>query len=1022
MRLPELAIENHQFTIIIISLLIINGIAAYLNMPRSEDPQVSPAGSSVIVVIPGANPVDIEELAVDPIEEVLNELEDIKEIATSAENGLAVIHIEFLSGSDPDEKYSDVVQKVNSIRNELPPEMARFEIKKWSVSDVKIIQAAIISEDASYRDLEKEAERLKKEFERVPGIRQVEAWAYPEQEVRIAVDFDKISYYNISLTKVINAIQSRNANIPGGHLDILGRRFTIQSSGSYESIDEIKNTVVHAGRNQVVHLKDIADVDFDYQDITYKARFKDKRAVFISASQKENTNIYDIFEGLYEKMDAFKKELPGNMSLQIVFDQSESVSNRVNGFFSNLLQGLILVGLVVFFAVGLRASSIVILVIPISILIAIGLLDISDYGLQQMSIAGLVIALGLLVDNAIVVTENISRFMRLGYSPREAAVKGTQQVGWAIVSATLTTLLAFVPMIMMQNITGDFIRSMPLTVVFALSASLLISLTLTPYISEKFIQSDNEDKSKDSRFRKWLNRFIESTYRKWLLTALDRPGRIITAAVLLLIMAVAAFGLFVGVSFFPKAEKPQLMINIELPEGSSIARTDEAAQYVESVLRKKPEVRHYAANIGHGNPRIYYNSFTKNEKSNYAQIFVELYEYEPVTFSAFIDELRDTFSTYPGAKIEVKEFEQGPPVDAPIAIRIIGENLDELDRIAADVEQMIRTTDGVININNPLSTTKTDLHVRINEAKAGMLGVPIVEIDRAVRAAIAGLNVSKFRDASGKEYKIVIRLPMNKKADITDFDKIKVASYSGAQIPLKQLATVTFKSNPMRVNHYNLERNVMLTADVVRGVSVDEATQTIVEKLQQYDFAKGYRYYIGGELESREESFGGMFQAIMIAIIGIFAVLVLQFRSYSQPLIVFAAIPLAIVGSILALLITGYSFSFTAFVGLTSLIGIVINNSIILVDYTNQLRLEGKDMLSALRIAGETRFVPIILTTATTIGGLLPLTLRGGTLWAPMGWTIIGGLLLSTMLTLIVAPVLYKVFSPQELSAEQTEK
>jgi multidrug efflux pump subunit AcrB len=293
-----------------------------------------------------------------------------------------------------------------------------------------------------------------------------------------------------------------------------------------------------------------------------------------------------------------------------------------------------------------------------------------------------------------------------------------------------------------------------------------------------------------------------------------------------------------------------------------------------------------------------------------------------------------------------------------------------------------------------------------------MLGIQLVEIDRTVRACMKGLSISKYRDPSGKEYDIVVRLPFKDKIRFADFDKIYVSSVRGAQVPLRQVASINFNASPQEINHFNLERSVTLTSDVRSDISVNQTTLNIIEKLEKYHWQKGYRYGVGGALESQEESFGGMMQAVIVALIGIFAVLVLQFRSYSQPLIVFSAIPLAVIGSFIALLITGNSFSFTAFIGLTSLLGIVINNSIILVDYTNILRRSGKNIISALKEAGETRFMPIVLTTATTVGGLLPLTLRGGSLWAPMGWTIIGGLIASTFLTLIVVPVLYKLYSP----------
>jgi multidrug efflux pump subunit AcrB len=470
------------------------------------------------------------------------------------------------------------------------------------------------------------------------------------------------------------------------------------------------------------------------------------------------------------------------------------------------------------------------------------------------------------------------------------------------------------------------------------------------------------------------------------------------------------------VSYFPKAEKPFFLININTPRGTSMDRSDELARYAESLLAQREEVKCYTTNVGHGNPRVYYNMWPRQEAPHHAQILVEINENGPRVLDRLLADLRRELGDVAGAKIEIKEFEQGPPVQAPIAIVVIGDNLDMLRLIAGDVEDMIARAPATTNIDNPLGTTKTDLHVNINRAKAGMLGVNLSDIDLAVRAGIAGYPVSQYNDEEGKEYDVVVRLPIEGKPGLSDMDRIYVPAVTGAQVPLRQLAAVELKAAPLSIDHFNLERAVTITADVIGDASVDEATQQVVGDLRAYDWPKGYRYYISGEYESREESFGGMGRAVVIALVAILAVLVLQFRSYRQPLIVFSAIPFAVIGSILALLLTRNTFSFTAFIGLTSLVGIVINNSIILVDYTNQLRRQGKDMIEALKDAGETRFIPIVLTTATTVGGLLPLTLGGGSMWAPMGWTIIGGLVCSTALTLLFVPVLYKLLSTKAIS------
>jgi multidrug efflux pump subunit AcrB len=967
-------------------------------MPRSEDPATTPPGTNIIVIYPGASPSDMEQLVVDPVEEKINELDDIKRIESISADSLAVTAVEFHSGVDMDDTYSKLVQKINSIRSDLPVEITNLEIQRWVMSDyVIILQLALISETASFRELEDEADRLEKLLEKIYGVKRIKKWAIPEQEVRVSVNLEKLSQKKISMNQIIAAIQTSNFNIPGGNIDIASRRFNIKTSGSYESLEEISNTIVHAYGEKVVFLRDIAEIRFDYEDNVYLARANGKRCVFVTVNQKEGTNIFRVMDGVRIKLAEFQEKLPSSISLYTVFDQSESVSNRLGRFLNSLLQGLVLVGIVVFLAVGVRGSVIVMLAIPISFMISIGFIDLSGYGLQQMSIAGLVIVLGLLVDNAIVVTENITRFMRMGDSKIKAAVEGTRQIGGAIISSTLTTILAFLPIAMMGYMTGDYIRSMPMTVIYTLSASLLVALTLTPFLSSRFLKVNH----KESLLRRFLNFMIAKTYKPTLNFVLIRPKATVFFMFCVFLLSLWMFQ-FVGISFFPKAEKPQIVINIDTPEGSSLEKTDAAARYVEGILERREEIKKYAANVGRGNPQIHYNIESNELMVNHAQVFIEVVKFDFNMVENLVKELRFEFDDYPGAKIEVKEIEQGPPVEAPIAIKILGENMDILRKVARDVEGIFLATGGTVNVNNPQKTTIVDLHIQINRAKAGMLGVPMVEIDRTVRASIAGMPVSKYRDKEGKEYNIVVRLPFEKKQKPEDFDRITVTSITGAHIPLNQISSISFKSSPKRIDHYNFDRTVTITSDVEIGYSTDRVTRSINAKLDGYQWPKGYRYYVAGEMESQQESFGGMGKAIVMAMIAIFAVLVLQFRSFSQPIIVFD------------------SFSFTAFIGLTSLVGIVVNNSIILVDYANKLRAQGKSIIDSLKEAGETRFVPINLTTATTIGGLLPLTLRGGTMWGPLGWTIIGGLIVSTFLTTVIVPVLYLLLTKKHNTSPQS--
>jgi multidrug efflux pump subunit AcrB len=1009
MSIPKFAINNFQLTLTAFVVFLALGLSAFLTMPQREDPSLKIANIFVVAVYPGASPADIESQVVDPIEEAINELDDIKEMETTIRDGVAVTEVEFTFGVDPDKKFDDVQRQVNGIREELPQDLYQLDFTKASTNTVTIMQLALVSEKASYQILKREAERVKRTIEKVDGVRKVEIDAYPEQEVRIALDPVKMNHMNVSLDQIEQAIQSNNANIPGGALKVSNKLFNIKTSGAYDDLEQIRNTVVGSYEGRIVYLKNVADVFFTYEDERWLARYNQKRGIYVNVQQKEGYNIFSVTNPIKE--DLSHMDLAEDIEIAYVFDQSLGVEDRVSGFLGNLLQGILLVGIIIFLALGVRSASIVMMAIPLSILMGLWAVSNLDFALQQMSIAGLVVALGLLVDNSIAIIENIERFLGLGYSSKEAAISGTEQLVSPITSATLTTILAFIPIILMPETTGAFIRALPVTVTMTLTASLIIAVTLTPLLASWILKKKKKTEVRKSPVLfKWMKKFVEGPYRNALSWVLKHKVVTISSAVLLLIGALALFPL-VGVSFFPKAEKPQFRVTATLPNGSNIEAVDEVMQYVESVLEKNEQVSYYATNVGHGNPRIYYNVTSTNYSNTYGEAFVVLKEYDVDGFYEVLEELRNEFSHYTTARIDVREFVQGPPSEAPIAIKIFGTDLDQLQAYARQVEGIVKNTEGALNVENPIRTNSTDLRFHINRDKAMMLGVPIYQIDKTIRSFVNGTVVGTYRDKEAEDYNIVLRYDYEDRFQLDDFDKLTVTSATGRFIPLEQLASISFDEAPSRITHLDRERTATILADLGNDYSLDAVVANIRTELDQLDWADGYSFTFKGDIETRNSSFGGMGIASGIALLLIFGVLIVQFKSFSQPLIIFSALPLAIIGSILALLITGISFSFTAFIGLTSLIGIAINNSIVLVDFANKLREQGASVLEAAQTAGEVRFIPIVLTTLTTILGLLPLTLSGGSLWSPMGWTIIGGLLTSTTFVLLLVPILYQLFT-----------
>ncbi len=648
MRLPKLAIDNRAFTWMVFIFLTIVGVRALMIMPRTENPEVTVPGSSIIVLLPGASPMDLEKMVALPVEEALNELEDIEQIISDVRDGLVVVSVEFEFNTDAEEKYDEVVQQINSIRNTLPEEILYLEMWQWSITDMAMMQLALISETAPFSELEQVADDLSKRVQKIRNIRKVTLYGLPEQEIHIDLDFEKMAMVNTSIDHVSKAIVSNNVNIPGGDMKLGPTSLSVKSSGSFQDLEEIRNCVVNSYQGKLIYLRDVARVEFGYEDQTYMTRYGSKsmnrdnggghRAIFIGIGQKEGLNVLETSKELDPVVKSFREELPEGMALEIIYNQPTTVSKRINGFLNNLLQGILLVGLVIFLSLGFRSSIVVVIAIPLSLTIGLGFVDMSGFGLQQISIGGLVVALGMLVDNSIVMVENIDRFIKKGHPRKEASILAASEIGWPVITATLTTILAFIPLAAMPYQTGAFIKSLPVTIMITLTISLLIALTFTPVVTSKLFREHKSEPEKLRGVRSLLNWIIEKPFRNSLRRALKRPVLILLLAVAFLIGSMLMFRQ-VGISFFPKAEQPNLMIQATLPEDSNLDRTDAVARYMERVLDSIPEVRFYASNVGHGNPRIYYNVFPRRFDVRFAEIYVELNDYTRESFNKVLEQL-----------------------------------------------------------------------------------------------------------------------------------------------------------------------------------------------------------------------------------------------------------------------------------------------------------------------------------------------------------------------------------------------
>ncbi len=1007
--LVTFAVRRWQFTVLMFLMFAALGYSSWLAIPRAEDPAFPVPIYTAVAVYPGASPEDMEQLITEPIEKRFNALTDVKELKSTSTNGLSVVTVEFNSDVDAERKYDQVVRELNAARPELPAALLRLDIQRNENSDLAVLQLALVAPVMPYAELDDIAQRLEDGIARIDGVKNAKRWAVPPREMQVTLDLGRLSKLNLTASSVLNALGSDNLQIPGGSVDVGTRRYNVATPGRYRDADDVLRTVIGGANGSIIRLSDVGSVKWADGDAVHIGRFNGQRAMFVTVAVQTGRNITTVRDAVWVELDAFEKTLPAGVKLARGFDQSRNVEARLSQLGKDFAIAIALV-LITLLPLGFRASVIVMVSIPLSLALAVVLLNLSGFSLNQLSIVGFVIALGLLVDDSIVVVENISRFLRSGMSRTEAAIEGTKQISVAVLGATATLIFAFLPLLFLPGLAGKYIRSLPIAVVYAVLASLLVSLTIIPWLASRVMPQ--HEAAEGNRFLQWLDSGIHRTYAPLLHLALGAPRRTLLLSALTVVGALALVPV-VGFSLFPKAGTPQYHVEVQTPEGTSLAETDRAVRYAERVIGAMPGTTSIFANIGKDNPAVYYNVFQRAEAPNRGQLLVLIDKYDNDATPLALDSLRATLANYPGARIEVKEFENGPPIDAPIAMRIEGPNLDTLQRLARQFEQVLVRTEGTQYVNNPVRLRRSDLRVYVDKQKAGLLGVPSAEVERTLRLGIAGLQAGTIRASNGDEYPLVVRIAHNGRPSPEALERINVSSVSGAMVPLLQIAHTEFAATTNVINHMDRQRAVTITSYVKSGYNTDAVTKAILAQLDTMPLPAGYVLRPAGEIESRQESFGGVGGAIIVAVFAILAILVLEFRDFRTTLVVASVIPLGIVGGVVALLFSGYTLSFTAIIGFVALVGIEIKTSILLVDFTDQLRRQGLSIDDAIQKAGEVRFLPIVLTTMTAIGGLLPLALQRSGLYSPLAWVIIGGLVSSTLIARLVTPVLYKLLAPE---------
>lgn len=1010
------SVRRWQFTLVVFCALIALGIASLRSIPKAEDPSLPMATFLVVAVIPGVSPADVERLIVDPIESRINHLDDVKRVRSQMRDGLAVVQVEFREGSDANRKHDEVLREITGLRSSLPAELLRLDVEQFDTASVNVLELALIADDTRYHVLSDIGSALKKRLEGLPGVGHVELAGLPAQEVTVGVDVDRMVALGASPFELVRALGADAQNVPAGSVEIGARRFNVKTSGDYSSLEEIMQTAFRMTPAGAIRTRDVANVELGDAEAQAIARFNGHRAVLVEVAMRDGANLFDLRPRLAQEVQDFRTSLHGGVDLQVGFDQSKNVQHRLSGFIRDFALAIALV-LITLLPLGPRASLIVMVSIPLSLAVGLSILNLLGYSINQLSIVGFVIALGLLVDDSIVVVENVARHIREGATPRAAAVAATRQITVSVVGCTIALILAFVPILALPGAAGLYIRSLPMAVIASVAASLLVSLTIVPFLASVLLKAEGKG---GNRFFHWLTVGIEVVYRPLLSRALAWPKTTIATAMALVVASLALVP-SIGFGLFPKAGLPQFMVQIETEDGTSLPQTDQVARYVEGVLKGFPEVRMTSTVVGRGHPMVYYNVGPRNDNANVADVLAELCPMPPRQLEATADRIRAALGQPPGAHIELHEFENGPPVDAPIALRLLGTDMVALGQAAAQVDRVLRQTPGTRDVRNPGADRRSDLRLRIDRERAAVLGVAVPDIDRAVRLVIGGVVAGSYHEAGAEEARPIRLVLQDKKASrvgggarpsLDVLGHVYINNDRGQALALAQVAQLELEPSPTTIRHVDRERSVTVTAQIENGYNTNAVTQTVLGTLAPSHLPPGVRMVVAGEVESRQESFGGMGIAIVIAAFGLLGVLVLEFRTFRGTLIVASVMPLGAGGGLVALYLAGYTLSFTASIGFIALMGIEIKNSILLVDYTNQLRRAGASLDLALQQAGAARFVPVLFTTLTALGGLIPLVLERSALYSPLAVVLVGGLVSSTVLARIVTPVLYRLLPP----------
>lgn len=991
------------------------GLMTFNNMPRDDMPPFKFRAATVITYFPGASPERVEMLVTDKIEKVVQEIPEVKFIESESRTGISILIVMFKDNvTELRPIYDNLRRKVEKVKSELPNGVYGPDVND-ELEDVFGILIGLTGEGYSYAELKEVADDVRDGLIKLSNSAKVEIAGV--QEERIFIDYDNAQLAKLGLTKqgLEGILNTTNIIIPGGDVTLGNERIILEPTGNFESIDDLKMTLIPVGRdNQMVYLGDIANVYRGYVDPQRSiVKIKGKQGLVIGVSLKKGGNIMDLGEDVDELLDYYRQIYPIGIDFERVASQDIVVDDSVDDFISNLIQSITVVLLVMLLFLGLRTGLVVASLIPTAIVMTLLLMSSLGEGLNQVTLASLIIALGMLVDNAIVMSESIMVKMEKGIKPFNAAIESARELYLPLLVASLTTSAAFLSFFLAESIMGEIVGKIFVVVSIALLSSWLLSLTMIPMFCMYFIKikKNKKNKNKPNRFKEFYKRLLEFNLR--------RPYVISISIIVAFFLAMFGFSK-VPFIFFPDSDRAIVTANIELPIGTTLSRTEEVIEDIEQYItdsllvndEREEGIVSWSSYLGEGAPKYDLGYMPPESSPNTAHLLMNTTS--DVANQVVIDRIYDyCFENYPEMKAQVGRLGEGGGSANPIAIRIVGKEPDILFNIVDSIKLQLASIDGTKNIDDNWGMRTKKMIVNINQSKARMAGISSEDIAISLQTMFSGAQTGQFRE-NDKTIPIIMRRTQSEQLDMGKLETMNIfAQYTGKNVPLKQVADINLEWQYSKILRRDQNKTVTITSELQAGYTAAEITAKIAPWLEEYsmDWELGYTFNLGGEAEESEEGMSSVSKNLPLSIFIILLLLIGQFNSMRKSAIVLLTIPLGLIGVTIGLLVAHSYFGFMGFLGIISLSGIVINNAIVLLDRI-KIEINGfkRKPQEAIIVAAQQRFRPIMLTTATTSLGLIPLWFGGGLMWEPMAISIIFGLIFATIITLLFVPVLYKVF------------